>query len=103
MRFDTAASFDRDYARLPREHQQMFRKILREHFLPAIEDGAFTGTLPWPKRLRVHRLTDTAIYALTWSFAGPDGRATFHLETGDDGEPLLVWRRIGTHDIYDRP
>jgi hypothetical protein len=103
VKFATLASFDRDYGRLPREHQQMFRKIVREHFLPAISQGAFTGDPPWPTRLRIHRLADTAIYSLTWSFTGPDGRATFHLETGDDGAPLLVWRRIGTHDVYDRP
>lgn len=103
MKYSTLSSFDRDYSRLPREHRQMFGKILREHFLPAIEAGSFTGTPPWPTRLRVHRLADTAIYSITWSFTGPDGRATFHLETGDDGAPVLVWRRIGTHEIYDRP
>lgn len=103
MKYSTLSAFDRDYARLPREHRDMFRTILRDHFLPAINDGAFTGTPPWPTRLRVHRLTDTAIYSITWNFTGPDGRATFHLDTGEDGEPVLVWRRIGTHDIYNRP
>ncbi len=80
----------------------MFLKTLREHLLPAIEVGAFTGNPPWPPRLRVHRLAGTAIYSVTWSFAGPDGRATFHLESTDDG-PVLVWRRIGTHTSYDQP
>jgi hypothetical protein len=34
----------------------------------------------------------------------PDGRATF--QYGDEvqaGEPHIVWRRIGTHDVFDRP
>ncbi len=82
----------------------MFMKVLREHFLPAIAAGSFTGEPPWPSRLRIHRLVNRShIYSLTWSFTGPDGRATFHLETGADGEPLLVWRRIGSHQIYDSP
>ncbi|MBE1603962.1 hypothetical protein [Actinopolymorpha pittospori] len=89
--------------KLPGEHQRAFQSILREHFLPAIAAGSFTGNPPWPTRLRVHRLTRAAIYSITWSFAGPDGRATFHLETGADGAAILVWRRIGTHAIYDRP
>lgn len=102
MRFRTLTSFDRDLARLPREHPQWFREVLRAHLLPAIDAGSFTGTPPWPQRLRVHRLTGTAIYSITWSFTSPDGRATFHLERAQDGQPLLVWRRIGTHSIYHR-
>ena len=35
--------------------------------------------------------------------ASPDAGATFHLEHTADGEPLLVWRRIGDHSIYQRP
>lgn len=102
MKYRTTAAFDRDYAGLPPEHQKLFREMLRKHFLPAIDSGSFTGNPPWPRRLRVHQLTDTAIYSITWSFTGPDGRATFHLET-KDGEPILIWRRIGLHDVYTRP
>ncbi|MGH3491519.1 MAG: hypothetical protein ACRDP8_26815 [Actinopolymorphaceae bacterium] len=43
------------------------------------------------------------MHSLTWSFSSPDGRATFHLETDENGEPLLVWRRIGNHSIYQDP
>lgn len=101
MKYRTVAAFDRDFARPPDQHQQMFRAAVRDHLLPAIEAGSFTGTPPWPTRLRIHRLHGTHVYALTWSFSSPDGRATFHLTT-DDGDPVLVWRRIGTHRIYDR-
>ena len=102
MKYRSASTFDRDFARLPSDHRQMFLKILREHFLPAIAAGSFTGMPPWPKRLRVHQLAG-GLYSITWSFSCPDGRATFHLERTDDGETVLVWRRVGTHDIYDRP
>jgi len=84
----------------------MFPQILREFFLPAIEAGSFSGTPPWPKRLRIHRISNTEIYSLTWNFASPDGQATFHLDKldkMDEGEPLLVWRRIGDHAIYKNP
>ncbi len=102
MKYRTAVAFDRDLTKLLSDHRQMFLKILREHFLPAIDAGSFTGVPPWPKRLRVHQIAG-GILSITWSFTGPDGRATFHLERTDDGETILVWRRIGTHDIYDRP
>jgi hypothetical protein len=77
----------------------MFLRSLREHFLAA---GAFSGSPPWPRRLWIHRLTDSGIYSLMWNFSTPDGRASFHLEHTAD-EPLLVWRRSGHHSIYQRP
>jgi hypothetical protein len=80
----------------------MFLAALREQFLPPIVAGAFSGTPNWPRKLRLHRLTDSGIYSLTWHFISPDGRATCHLDRADD-EPVLVWRRIGNHGIYDNP
>jgi hypothetical protein len=38
---------------------------------------------------------------MTWA---PDGRATWQYD--DEvraGEPHVLWRRIGTHDMFDRP
>jgi mRNA-degrading endonuclease YafQ of YafQ-DinJ toxin-antitoxin module len=102
VKYRTTGAFDRDFARLPTEHQQMLLKVLREHFLPAIDAGSFTGVPPWPKRLRVHQLVGS-VYSITWYFTGPDGRATFHLDRDETGHTVLVWRRIGTHTIYDRP
>jgi hypothetical protein len=55
------------------------------------------------RRLRIHRLTASSVYTLTWNVASPRGRGTFHLDKADDGEPVLVWRRIGDHDIYPDP
>ena len=103
MKYRSLESFRNDFRRLPAEHQQMFLQVLREFFLPAIEAGSFSGTPPWPKRLRIHRISNTEIYSLTWNFASPDGRATFHLDKVGDGELLLVWRRIGDHAIHKNP
>lgn len=41
------------------------------------------------------------VFELSWA---PDGRATFefgHSLRGDD--PHIIWRRVGTHDIFGRP
>jgi hypothetical protein len=103
VKYRSLESFRNDFRRLPGEHQKLFLQAVRDHFLPAIEAGSFGGMPPWPKRLRVHRLSNTEVYSLTWNFAAPDGRATFHLDKTSDGEPLLVWRRIGDHSIYHRP
>lgn len=103
MKYRMLDSFRRDFARLPLLHRQLFLTTLREHFLPAIRAGSVTGIPPWPTRLRVHRLSKSDVYTITWSFSSPDGRATFHLDKNQDGEPLVVWRRIGDHGIYRTP
>ena len=46
MKYRTTAAFDRDFARLPAEHRAQFTAAVRDHFLPAIAAGAFTGTPP---------------------------------------------------------
>jgi hypothetical protein len=59
--------------------------------------------LVWPAGLRINQLRDHAgIYELTWSFAGPDGRATFEYVT-IAGEVAIRWRRIGGHEIFSDP
>jgi hypothetical protein len=103
VKYRSLESFRSDFRRFPAEHQQMFLQVLCEFFLPAIEAGSFSGAPPWPRRLRIHRISNTEIYSLTWNFASPDGRATFHLDKVGDGESLLVWRRIGGHAIYRNP
>jgi hypothetical protein len=103
VKYCSADSFRNDFRRLPAEHQRTFQEALRKYFLPAVAAGSFGGSPPWPARLRIHRLANTEIYSLTWKFSSPDGRATFHLDKTEEGDPVLVWRRIGDHGIYDRP
>jgi hypothetical protein len=41
------------------------------------------------------------IWEMTWAY---DGRATFQYgEEVQQGQPHIVWRRIGTHSIFRRP
>lgn len=64
---------------------------------------ADTGGFIWPATLRVSRMTSVkGIWEMTWSFSGPDGRATFEF-TEIEGEIGVRWRRIGRHEVYDEP
>ena len=41
------------------------------------------------------------VYEMTWA---PNGRATFQYgEPIREGEPHIIWRRIGTHAIFQQP
>ena len=51
-------------------------------------------------RIKGVRRTDR-IYEMTWA---PDGRATFQYGTPrTPGEAHILWRRVGTHDIFGSP
>ena len=55
------------------------------------------------KGLRVKRIRGAAgeIWEMTWA---PDGRATFQYgKERIPGEPHIIWRRIGTHGIFQQP
>jgi hypothetical protein len=40
------------------------------------------------------------VWEMTWA---PDGTATFHFGIPvTEGEPYIVWRRIGAHRIFTR-
>jgi hypothetical protein len=57
----------------------------------------------WQRDAIVKRLRRIlGVWELTWSFSGPDGRATFEFVT-IDGELGILWRRIGDHRIFMRP
>lgn len=61
------------------------------------------GLPQWPRSLRIKPLAGApGIWELTWSFAGPDGRATFEFVT-IEGELAIRWRRIGGHRIFQEP
>lgn len=98
MKYVRTAAFLIDLRRLPAEHRKLF--VLAVHMLlrPALDAGAHTGSVPWPRALRLHRIGEN--YSMTWSFASPDGRALFRL-ADVDGETVLVWLRVGNHSIYD--
>ena len=104
MKYVRLPTFLADWKRLPEAERALVKRWLAEVFLPAVEAYQADPTaFVWPRSLRFERLSATeGVCAVTWSFAGPDGRATFQL-TVVDGETTLIWRRIGHHSIYRQP
>lgn len=92
-------ALEADFRRLPRRDQARFRKVVIEEFSPACDVFRSTPSTPFPDRLRVKPVVAApGLFEMTWSFTGPDGRATF--EWIDlDGEPAIRGRRIGGHRI----
>jgi hypothetical protein len=103
VRFVTSPSFDADWRRLTRTEQRLFRDVVLTSFHPACERRRDDPTAAWPAKLRVRGVQSApGIWEMTWSFAGPDGRATFEW-VAIDGEPGIRWRRIGGHAIFGEP
>lgn len=103
MKYQTTPAFDGDVRRLSQEERKLFLDVVRAKFVPAAERRAADPSAAWPRSLRVKAVKAApGILELTWSFAGPDGRATFEWVT-IDGEPAIRWRRVGGHEIFGRP
>lgn len=103
MKWQKTPAFDADLRRLSTAELMLFRQAIRDDFVPAAERRAADSAAKWPKKLRVKSVEGApGIWEMTWSFAGPDGRATFEwIEI--DGEPAIRWRRVGGHEIFKDP
>lgn len=103
MKFQTTPAFDGDYRRLKPEHRAKFRDAVRKKFAPACDAYASDPAAGWPASLRVKSVRSApGILEMTWSFASPDGRATFEL-VAVEHELLVRWRRVGDHDVFRNP
>jgi hypothetical protein len=95
--FERLARFDREFRRLPRELQRAFLEML-----PAFITALKQDPPMFPPSLRVHRIQGApGVWEITFA---ADGRATF--EYGEEvlaGEPHVIWRRVGTHDVLNEP
>ncbi len=102
MKFAVLDSFRADHARLSEAEKKRCRKILPA-FVAACDRYAADTSASWPASLRVKDVEGApAIFEMTWSFTGPDGRATFEWTT-IEGVLGLRWRRIGGHRILREP
>jgi len=90
------ARFRADFERLTPTQQIAFLIAVAEFVEDLRRDHTFR------KGLRVKGIQGaTGIFEMTWA---PNGRATF--EYGDEvtkGQPHVIWRRVGTHDVFKRP
>ncbi len=101
MRQVFLAKFDRDFKKLKLEHKKLFLEM-HEKFTEDLTNTVNENLMHSKKyRIRILKNTDE-IWELTWSYSRPDGRATFHIAE-IDGEPTIVWRRIGDHYIFKQP
>lgn len=89
-------AFDADWKGLSPADQERFR-IAIAAFVADL--GAAHG---FRLGLRVKGVRGSrGVYEMTWA---PDGRATFSYGSSlQEGEPHVIWRRIGTHAIFTRP
>lgn len=102
MKFETTPAFDADYRRLTAEHSAEFKKVVREKVVPACDVYANDPATPWSASLRVKPVRSArGVLEMTWSFANPDGRATFEFVTVD-GELRVRWR-VGDYDVFKKP
>ena len=95
--YETTRRFERDYARLNEAQKDKFGRAIRQ-FVDDLEhkQGIFR------KSLRVERIKKTRdIYAMTWDKDSDVGRATFQYgKSRRAGQPHIIWRRCGSHEIY---
>ena len=102
MKYLTTERFLGDYARLSGREDALFAGVVRRiNTSFAASHGRWPPS--WPAALRIKPVQGaTGVWELTWSFSGPDGRATFEFVTVD-AEPAIRWRRIGGHEIFREP
>lgn len=101
MKYQRSDSFVADYARLSARERELFKAAVRA--MNEAYARAMTWPPVWPAALRISRMRGhLAIWEMTWSFAGPDGRATFEI-IDLNGDPAIRWRRIGGHRIFEEP
>jgi hypothetical protein len=93
--YEVLASFLRDYEKLTAEQQAAFLTAVSK-LVNDLKQGELRAGL----RVELVRGTDH-IFELTWA---PNGRATFQYGASRlPGEFHVIWRRIGTHDIFTAP
>lgn len=94
--WDKLARFRHDWKKLTEAEKRLFLAAVTM-FVEDLRAG--NG---FRKSLRVKPVQGKdGVWEMTWSMGSFDGRATF--EFGDEvveGEPHVIWRRIGGHEIF---
>jgi len=94
--YEWVSRFQRDFEALSAEQQRAFIDAVAEF----VEDMKAGG--PFRPGLRVKGVRGVpGVLEMTWA---PDGRATFEYgQSIQNDEPHVIWRRVGTHDIFRAP
>ncbi len=102
MKFEVTDAFRGDRKRLSESERRLVGEVLPT-FVAACDRYAADPNTAWPASFRVKNVEGApGIFEMTWSFSGPDGRATFEW-VQMDGQLAVRWRRIGGHSIFKNP
>jgi hypothetical protein len=96
--FETLPRFEKDWKGLTPQQRDTFRKVVKDAFVPDLT----APDRPFRPGLRVKGVKARAnVFEMTWD---NDGRATFSYGAERmPGQPHVIWRRIGAHDIFTPP
>lgn len=95
--FETTNRFDKDWADLEPEDRLRFKEAVKQSFVPDLASG---GRFRAGLRVKGVQGTD-GVMEMTWA---PNGRATWQYGNElNEGHRHIIWRRIGTHDIFPHP
>jgi hypothetical protein len=101
VKYETTPRFYREYHLLNARERSLLRAAVGD--INEAFGKATTWPPRWPAHLRMKPVRGVrGVWEMTWSFTGPDGRATFQFVT-IRGEPGILWRRIGGHEIFREP
>ena len=90
--YERTLRFIRDYQNLSIDQKQAFWEAVKK-FIEDLEAGQ-----GFRQGLRVKGVKGApGVYEMTWA---DNGRATFSYgDSIHEGQPHIVWRRVGTHDV----
>jgi hypothetical protein len=92
--YERTRRFDRDLAALDPGQRERFGEAVRK-FVGDLTTGSFRSGL------RVRGVEGApGVFEMTWA---PDGRATFQYGPSRGKGPHVIWRRVGTHDVFGEP
>ena len=94
--WDKTERFQKDWAELGTGEREAFRAAV----VKMVED--LRAGRGFRKGLRIKGVKQAdGVYEMTWA---SDGRATFQYGSPRaPGEAHIIWRRIGTHEIFGNP
>ncbi len=94
--FDKLPEFLRDWATLSDTQKRQFMNAVAKMVADLKRGQGFRGGLRI-KGVQGH----VGVFEMTWA---DDGRATFSYGASPvPGEPHIIWRRVGSHDILQNP
>ena len=94
--FQVTRRSERDRKQFAPDSRARFQRVVTGQFAPGLARSVFRAG----SRINGAQAAPD-MSEMTWA---QDGRATFsHRPEQQAGEPHLIWRRLGTHDIYREP